>query len=259
MTTTAESTPDQAKLDLIKNTTFRPVFIVGDHRSGTTLLHRLLADTGCFNYVSAYHVIRYDEVLTDFVGGRTGAANQEIMAEFQRQGLKDRGIDATPAVPEAPIEYGFIMAGTTNRRPRITEKTLPKFQELAQKIQYVGDPKKPLLLKNPWDVICFMDIKRFYPDARFVFIHRHPANVLNSQLRAIRSMLEARNGFTAMIAPWYRELFERPLQLWMSRTMAKPPIRIWERLLAHHTAKWTKYYIAHHRAAAPRLLGGRQV
>ena len=51
-----------------------------------------------------------------------------------------------------------------------------------------------------------------------------------------------------MIAPWYRELFERPLQLWMSRTMAKPPIRIWERLLAHHTAKWTKYYMANREA-----------
>ena len=55
-----------------------------------------------------------------------------------------------------------------------------------------------------------------------------------------------------MIAPWYRELFERPLQLWFSRAMAKPPIRLCERLLAHHTAKMAKYYMAQLREASPR-------
>ncbi len=242
MTTAAQ--PDREQLALIEDVPFRPVFIVGDHRSGTTLLHRLLAETGCFNYVSAYHVIRYEEVLTDFLAGRTEAGHREVMAEFERQGIKDRVIDSTPAVPEAPIEYGFILSDTSNRRPRITDATVLKFQELARKIQFVGDREKPLLLKNPWDVICFMDIKRRFPGARFVFIHRHPVNILNSQLRAIRSMLETRNGLVAMIAPWYREMFNRPLQLWMSRAMAKPPIRLYERLLAHHTAKMARYYMA---------------
>jgi hypothetical protein len=250
-TVAADAAPDRKKLDLIKDVRFRPVFIVGDHRSGTTLLHRLLAETGCFNYVSAYHVIRYEEVLSDFLAGRTEVAHREVMAEFARQGIKDRVIDATPAVPEAPIEYGFILSTASNQRPRITEKTLDKFDELARKIQYVSHPDKPLLLKNPWDVICFMDIKRWYPEARFVFIHRHPVNILNSQLRAIRSMLSSRNGFTAMIAPWYRALYERPLRLWFSRAIAKPPLRIWERLLAHHTAKMANYYMTNFKLLPP--------
>ena len=249
--TTTLAQPDREHLALIKDVSFRPVFIVGDHRSGTTLLHRLLAETGCFNYVSAYHVIRYEEVLTDFLAGRTEAGHRGVMAEFERQGIKDRVIDSTPAVPEAPIEYGFILSNKSNRRPRITDSTVDKFQELARKIQFVGDHDKPLLLKNPWDVICFMDIKRRFPGARFVFIHRHPVNILNSQLRAIRSMLETRNGLVAMIAPWYREMFERPLQLWMSRTMAKPPIRLFERLLAHHTAKMARYYMDNYQKLSP--------
>lgn len=250
-TTAAEVRTDRDHLALLNGVKFDPVFIVGDHRSGTTLLHRLLAETGCFNYVSAYHVIRYDHVMTDFLDGRVEEGRQAIRDEFERQGIKDRVIDATPAVPEAPIEYGFVLSDTSNRRPRITDKTVDKFVELSQKMQFVGDRTKPLLLKNPWDVICFMDIKRRFPNARFVFIHRHPANILNSQLRAIRSMMETRNGLVAMIAPWYRELFERPLQLWFSRAMAKPPVRLFERLLAHHTAKMAKYYMAHRAELAP--------
>jgi LPS sulfotransferase NodH len=34
-----------------------PIFIMGNHRSGTTWLHLLLAETGCFAYVTAFHVI----------------------------------------------------------------------------------------------------------------------------------------------------------------------------------------------------------
>jgi hypothetical protein len=37
-----------------------PIFIMGNHRSGTAWLHELLAETGCFAYVSAFHVIAYD-------------------------------------------------------------------------------------------------------------------------------------------------------------------------------------------------------
>ncbi len=243
-TAAANGSPDKKQLSIIQDVTFRPIFIVGDHRSGTTLLHRLLAETGCFNYVSAYHVIRYEHVLSDFLAARTEAAHREVMAEFQRQGIKDRVIDKTPAVPEAPIEYGFILSDPSDQRPRITEKTRAKFEEIAKKIQYVSDPNKALLLKNPWDVIGFMDIKRWYPNARFVFIHRHPVNILNSQLQAVRSMLGSRNGFAAMIAPWYRALYERPAKLWIARTIGKPPLRLWERLLAHHTTKMARYYMA---------------
>ena len=96
-----------------------------------------------------------------------------------------------------------------------------------------------------------MDIKRWYPNARFVFIHRHPVNILNSQLQAWRSMLSSRNGFAAMIAPWYRALYERPLQLWLARTAGKPPLRLWERLLARHTAKMANYYMANFKNLPP--------
>lgn len=235
--------PDSGLLHLLKDVTFRPVFIIGDHRSGTTLLHRLLVDTGCFNYVSAYQVIRYNQVLADHVAGRTATAKRELMQTFESLGLKDRVIDNTPATPDSPVEYGFIFATTERRMARLTADTRDRFVELSRKMQYVGDPNKPLLLKNPWDVMNFMDIKAAFPEAKLIFIHRHPVSVMTSQLRAIRSLLSARNGFVAMLAPWYNQLFNRPLQLAGARFLDRPPFLLWERLLGLHTVRLARYYL----------------
>lgn len=242
---------DGQHLALLKDVTFQPVFIIGDHRSGTTLLHRLLASTGCFNYVSAYHVIKYDQVLSDKLAGRTEQGMQEVRDEFTRLGLKNRDIDETPAVPEAPIEYGFILGGPKDRRPRITEETLDKFGEMARKVTYVGDPAKPLLLKNPWDVISFMEIKDWFPEARFIFIHRHPVAIMNSQIRAIRTVLGKKSAFACLISKSYRAMWDRPFQVWLARTMDKPPLLLWERMLAHHTVKMARYFLDHHKSLPP--------
>lgn len=234
---------DRDLLPLIQDVEFRPVFIIGDHRSGTTLLHRLLADTGCFNYVSAYQVMRYDEVLANHRAGTTEAAKQELMRTFESLGLKDRIIDNTPATPDSPVEYGFIFATTSKRMARLTAETRDKFLELSRKMQYVGDRSKPLLLKNPWDVMNFMDIKAQFPEAKFIFIHRHPVSIMTSQLRAIRSLLSAKNGFVAMLAPWYNKMFDRPVQLAGARLLDRPPFRVWERLLGLHAARLARYYL----------------
>jgi hypothetical protein len=237
--------PDAAYLSKLDGVTFRPVFIMGLHRSGTTLLHRLLAETGCFNYVSAYHVLRYERVLEDFFTGRVEAGQQELRDQFQRLGLTTRIIDETPAAPGAPIEYGFVIMRETNARPRITEKTLDVFKRMARKLQVVGGAGKPLLLKNPWDEIYFLDIKRWFPDARFVFIHRHPLATLNSQTRAMRSLFAAKNEFASLITPWYRAMWTRPLQRIAAQALARPPFLLWEKLMALQSVRMLQYYLKH--------------
>lgn len=238
----AEGGPDQRHLQVLKDVSFQPIFIIGDHRSGTTLLHRLLAETGCFNYVSAYHVIKYDEVLKNHLEGRTETAKQALMDAFSELGLKNRIIDNVPVTPDAPVEYGFLLRA---RRPLITAERLPRFVEICKKVQFVSDPAKPLILKNPWDVLNFLEIHSRFPQARFVFIHRHPLFVMNSQLQAIRSMLQSRNGFAAMIAPWYARLFNNPLQLFAVRALASPRLGLWERLVGVHAIRMARYFMRH--------------
>jgi hypothetical protein len=232
--------PYLAKLDGL---TFRPVFIMGLHRSGTTLLHRLLAETGCFNYVSAYDVICYKEVLANHFAGRTAAARLELLNRFKSLGLTTRIIDETPATAEAPIEYGFAIMQVTNGRPRITDGTLDVFGQMARKMQLTGDPSKPLLLKNPWDQIYFLDLKRWFPDAKFVFIHRHPAATLNSQMRAMRSLFAAKNEFSAMITPWYRDMWDRPLRRMVALSLNRRPLLLWERLMNIQVMRMVGYYL----------------
>lgn len=244
-TPASRHSPDQQHLALLRDISFQPVFIIGDHRSGTTLLHRLLAETGCFNFVTAYHVIRYDQILAAHLSGRTEQARQELMREFQSSGLTDRIIDDVPATPDSPIEYGFGLA-SKERRNRLTPETLPRFMELARKVQFVSpDPSRPLLLKNPWDVLNFVEIHDTFPQARFVFIHRHPLLVMTSQLRATRSLLTQRNPFAEMLVPFYRRLHERPLQLLAARLLDRPPVRFLERMTALHAVRVARYFLDH--------------
>lgn len=244
-TPASSHSPDRQHLALLRDVSFQPVFIIGDHRSGTTLLHRLLAETGCFNFVTAYHVIRYDQVLAAHLAGRTEQARQDLMKEFQSLGLTGRIIDDVPATPDSPIEYGFGLA-SKERRNRLTPETLPRFMELARKIQFVSsDRSRPLLLKNPWDALNFMEIRDMFPRARFVFIHRHPLLVITSQLRATRSLLAQRNPFAEMLVPFYRRLHERPLRLRAARLLDRPPFRIIERTTALHAVRIARYFLDH--------------
>jgi hypothetical protein len=243
--------PDAQYLPRLAGVTFAPIFIMGLHRSGTTLLHRLLAETGCFNYFSAYDVVNVQRLLSDHFTGAREAGKQALRDEFKRLGLTTRIIDETPAAPESPLEYGFALMRQTNGRPRITEATLDLFKQTARKIQLTGDPTRPLLLKNPWDEIYFLEIKRWFPEAKFIFIHRHPAATLNSQMRAMRSLFEKKNEFAAMITPWYRQMWTNPLRRIVGQKLGEPPFRLWEKLMAWQSVRMIRYYLAHFKELPP--------
>jgi hypothetical protein len=47
--------PDKPYLNLLEKVDFCPIFIMADHRSGTTLLYQTLVATDCFNFIKSYH------------------------------------------------------------------------------------------------------------------------------------------------------------------------------------------------------------
>ena len=234
------TSPDRQHLHLLDGLTFRPVFIIGDHRSGTTLLYQLLASTQRLNIVTAYHVIKYDEILNNHLNRRTPEAKRELEQAFAQAGLTNRLLDGVRVTPDLPEEYGFVIS--PSRRPQLTKATLPRFMELCRKVQFSSDQAKPLLLKNPWDVLQFAGIKQMFPESRFVFIHRHPVSVINSQLLAFRSMMASRNAYIAMLAPWYRELFQRPRQVSAERWLLSS-FHLSEKIVARHVALVADYFL----------------
>jgi hypothetical protein len=200
----------------LENVRFDPVFILGAHRSGTTVLYQMLQATGSFNVVTVYHIVNYDEILDNHLSGRAEAAKSALGALLRGQGVSDRAIDGVHIGPDLPEEYGFILRNA-GLKPCVDDQSLPGFVELCRKIQFVSDPARPLLLKNPRDSSRFMFLHETFPTARFLFIHRDPIDTINSHLRAIRDVFGTRNEYLATINRSYRRMYANPVRLLFSR------------------------------------------
>jgi hypothetical protein len=184
------------------------VFLLGPHRSGTTLLHHLLVQTGRFNYVRAYDVIEYPRLIANRHFGRERAVMQALAEDLARFG--DRGLDGIPIWPEQPEEYGFVLA-LDLYAPRLTPATFDRFRELCRKRRTLDRSDAPLLLKEPSEFYGnIAGIDRLAPDAKFLFIHRHPLHVLASQVRAWQKALESRSHYGSLLSPEYAAIFDSP-------------------------------------------------
>jgi Sulfotransferase family len=234
---------DRPYLDLLKKVDFSPIFIMGDHRSGTTLLYKTLVATGCFNFVRAYHVIKYNEILYNRIHQTENRAIEELEELFKSLEISDRNIDRVMATPDLPEEYGFILKNVAGDNSCITKQNLPVFQQLCRKIQFASDPDKPLLLKNPWDLPQFMYVKSVVPNAKFIFIHRHPIHVINSKLKAARSMLSSWNPYVALIAQWYVKIFKNPAQRYLYQLLYSNYFDLGLRRVTKQSVESTTYFL----------------
>jgi hypothetical protein len=244
MTVAAPSRADDRRhVGLIAGVAFQPVFILGDHRSGTTLLYQLLARAERFNVVQAYHLIRYDGVLDDHLAGRAGEARRELAEQFRRLGLTDRLLDGVPVSPELPEEYGFRLADEF--RPKLSPQNLPRLVELCRKVQWVSDPGRPLLLKNPWDYANFLYLKEAFPEARFIFLHRHPLQVISSQIRAARQLYGVRSPYHALLNGAYARVWGQPLRRRLIQWMFSPRFGLGVRVATRHVARAAAYFVEH--------------
>ena len=231
---------DHELLHLLEGISFDPIFIIGDHRSGTTLLYKILADTGSFQVFTAYHAIHYDQILVNHQTGREQEAKRSLAARFAELGISNRIIDNVIASPDTPEEYGFVLENS--RRPRVRPANQARMVEICRKLQFTQAHSRPLLLKNPWDVLSFVDLKTLFPNARLVFLHRHPLGIINSQLRAIRSLISARNEYTAALAEWYARMSESPVELAVMRLMFASRSPIWRSIVPRHVLRASRYF-----------------
>lgn len=209
-------TADDPYSDLLEQVDFAPVFIMGPHRSGTTLLYQVLQASGQFNVVNSYHVINYDEIVHNHLSHRENAAKEALESHFRQKGLDNRIIDDIKVGPDLPEEYGFILRNGSFK-PHVDETSLAKFIELCKKVQLSSDPGRPLLLKNPRDFSHFRFLHQNFPSSKFIFVHRDPIQTINSHVRAIRAVFRSRSEYQAAINHSYRRMFDNPLRLFLGR------------------------------------------
>jgi hypothetical protein len=203
---------DQKYLNEIKNIEFQPVFIMGVQRSGTSILYKLLSKTNSFNIVTAYHTIKNQELIHNFLEKKEEKIKKELDDFFKNKAQTDRGIDRLKITSDFPEEYGFILAQKTGRSD-LSQDSLKIFTDFCKKIQYISNSDKPLLLKNPFDFSNFIFIKEKMPNAKFIFIHRNPIKTLNSQIKAMKTLLKNKSEYMAMLSADYSRVFDNKILL----------------------------------------------
>jgi len=181
-----------------------PVFIVGFWRSGTTLLHSLMCQDPQAGYVTTFHGVFPNLVLTQKKWLKTLTNN--VLP-------KKRPFDGYGMDMDFPQEEDFAMMGLQPKSiykffyfPKdfnaIYEKELyfeqlPEEQRKHWGEKYLSLMKKALLnthgerfiSKNPCNIFRIKTLKALFPDAQFIFIYRNPYQVVESLYRFVNEIL----------------------------------------------------------------------
>ena len=181
----------------------RPLFIVGHFRSGTTLLHDLLAHDRTFVYPTTFQVFFPRLFLT---------AKELLLPAFERSLPPHRHGDHVPLTVDGPHEdefalgqlspLGFYHALYFPARARElfdrsvfleAESDRAEWQALytrfLAKVSLEG-AGRPLLIKNPAHTGRIPLLLELFPEARFIHIYRNPLAVFLSSSSFFRRFVD---------------------------------------------------------------------
>jgi hypothetical protein len=168
----------------------RPLFVIGLPRSGTTMLHRLLAlDPGC-------RAPRFWELL--YTAPPRGRDDRRRRTEWQLRAAEAMVPDFRaihPAYADEPEECVVATTATFRSMQLVARARAPSYVRwlLAEDARPVyryhravlsvlahGEPQPRWVLKAPEHLFWLDAILDVYPDARFVHLHRDPVEVAPS-------------------------------------------------------------------------------
>lgn len=171
-----------------------PLFILGHWRSGTTHLHNLLAlDTVNFAFANTYQVTNPLTFLT---------TEETNTRRFARLVPDKRPMDNMAMGFELPQEDEFAPCLDTLKSSYLGISFPHRQEHFDRYLTFDGVPQeeidawgdslitfckkltykyhRPLLLKSPSHTARIRHLLSWFPDARFVHIHRHPHHVFRS-------------------------------------------------------------------------------
>lgn len=180
-----------------------PVFILGHWRSGTTHLYNVMSRAPHWGYVSPFATaLPWNFLLL-------GRALEPLLARALPEG---RFIDNVPVTPDAPQEDEIGLANMTTTSffhalyfPRRFEETVNAgiffdgvsaagVESWAKTVRYyydklsIGAGGARLLIKNPVYTARADLLRKIWPDAKFIHIHRNPYEVFISMRNFYRKL-----------------------------------------------------------------------
>lgn len=182
-----------------------PVFILGHWRSGTTHLYNTMVKSGAWGFVPP--------VATGLPWDLFGLAR--IFNPLLERALPEhRYIDKIPVTPDSPQEDEIAVANMSPHSfyhgiyfPKAFREFLgrglffdgcsaseiaaweSRFVYLMRKL-YVHQGRRPLLIKNPVYTGRLAALRRLFPTAKFIHIHRNPYNVFRSMQNFYTKLLK---------------------------------------------------------------------
>ena len=188
----------------------KPIFIVGNGRSGTTHIHRILsADGDRFSYfktwelllpsVLAHHLVdaldAFDRrILGSWVRGRLQQREDDALEEirklhdWQSTGSEEddfvmfanwSSVSLTFPFPYPELEYLFW----TDREPEAKRRRILEFYKaMLQRLLYCREREHIHCSKSPQFTLKMRGLLEQFPDARFIVMLRHPYETIPSLL-----------------------------------------------------------------------------
>ncbi len=184
-----------------------PIFIIGHWRSGTTHLHNLLSQDPQFGSINFLQTA----LPWDFIG--QVKLSKKILKYFLP---KNRGMDNVKLTIDTPQEEEMALGNMgslcyyycyyfpheiENHFDRavlfkgISTEDLKRFENnfryLLKKITLFHGLNKRLLLKNPANTGRIRWLRKLYPNAKFIHIHRNSYSVFSSTLKHFHRTMAA--------------------------------------------------------------------
>jgi omega-hydroxy-beta-dihydromenaquinone-9 sulfotransferase len=173
-----------------------PIIIIGHWRTGTTLLHKLLSLDGQFVTPSLFEAAYPDSflisrkylkpVMSPFVERKRPVDNMMI-------GFDEPQEDEYALIKIAwgsPLEkllfpsnkdYFLKTAADINNETTIEKNWEKEFTWFCKKL--VSKENKRLVLKNPFHSLRIKALIELFPDAKFIYLNRHPYAVIPSTIK----------------------------------------------------------------------------
>ena len=173
-----------------------------------------------------------------------------LAAHLLAAGVTHRRLDGIPIHPDTPEEYGYIL-NNSGHKSWTTPESLPLLQQIIDRLSDRCD--RPVLLKNPWDYAHFPLLAAHWPQARFIFLHRHPLRVIHSTTQIFRVMWQQQpDPYVLLLSARYGRLWASPLRRRLLRWLATGVWGLDVRAITRGVQAANHHYLAHKDTLSPR-------
>ena len=222
-----------------------PVFILGHWRSGTTMLHEIMAADPRHAAPSTYqcfcpcNFLLTERLLKPLLAGLVPDTRPQdnMPIDFDSPQEDECGLNALGAVST----YWNIAFPATRREPDASlevEQLPPRHRVRWERALYsflqrvsVAHPGQRLIVKSPPHTMRIPTLLRLFPDARFIHIARNPIRVFQSSVNLWQSSSDQyslQNAPFRDVDDYVLDLYERMYDVYLRDRQLIPADRLYE-------------------------------